>query len=83
MLESYFDMSLCSFINLCAFIESKNKEEFFEFFSTWDNIMCSGIAIVHIILVILLPIFCHYIQTKNFGTEYNFEDEQSPWLPII
>ena len=83
ILESYFDVSICSFINLLAFMESRNAMEFYEFFRTYDDIMCSIIVLVHILLVILLPIFCHYIQKNACGTVYDFEEEKSPWLPII
>ena len=64
ILESYFDVSICTFINLLAFMESRNLEEFYLFFTTIDDAFCSTIVLIHIVLVIFLPMFCHYIQKE-------------------
>lgn len=66
-----------------AFLKSKNKEDFFMFFVTIDDAMCSIIVIIHTFLIFLLPFFSHFLIYSTFGKEYDFEEEQSPWVPII
>ena len=58
-LESYFDLTICTFINITAFIRAKNIKDFREFFETRDDIICSTISILYVFLVLYFPIFCY------------------------
>ena len=62
-LEGYFDLVICTAINVFAFIRSKNIDDFKEFFSTPNDIMCSTISITYSFLLIFFPFYCYkYIK---------------------
>ena len=60
-LESYFDIVICSAINITAFIKSKNSDDFWEFFGTLDDLLCSTITIVHANFIVIYPLFAFYL----------------------
>lgn len=65
-LETYFDLVICSSINLFAFYKSANREDLMEFFSSRDNVICSTITIVYSFLVVFFPIYVFfYIKAQN------------------
>ena len=53
-LESYFEVVVCSTINVIAFINY--RDDFKSFFSTVSDAICSIITIVFSALVLLFPI---------------------------
>lgn len=55
-IESYFDLAICSFINIMAFEESKDSKEFAKFFETRDDIICSLITFIYTTAVFIMPI---------------------------
>ena len=54
-LETYLDNVMCCFLGINAFYQNKN--EFHEFWSTFDNAFCSIFTIVCSILIIVFPIY--------------------------
>ena len=58
-LESFFDLTICTAINLTSFSRSKNKLDFMEFFGTRDDIICSTITILYACLVLFFPIYTY------------------------
>ena len=80
-LESYFDLAICSLLNLMAFIEY--NDEFSDFFSSFDDTLCSVFTIVYSILIFMTPLaafyiiktklrFLHYRDTRSkFGVLYS------------
>ena len=63
-LESYFDLVICTSINVTAFVRSKNLLDFKEFFATRDDIICSTITITYSFMILFFPVYCYkYIQS--------------------
>jgi hypothetical protein len=72
ILESFFDMVICSMINLSAFI--RNKGEFKDFFMTGDNIFCSMVTLVHaFLLIFFLAYSCFLIRSWNIDKQQEIE----------
>jgi hypothetical protein len=55
LMESYFDLSICTFINLIAFYECQSFEEFSTFFSTPTDAICSIITMVMFVVILVFP----------------------------
>ena len=56
-LESYFDLVICTGLNLTAFYRTSNLEDLKQFFVTKDDVICSTITILHACLVLFFPIY--------------------------
>ena len=56
-LESYYDVVMCSCINTIAFMESKNFEDFKEFWNSFDNVLNSTVTCICLVLIIVFPIY--------------------------
>lgn len=80
ILESYFDISMCTLINVLAFIESKDLSLFW---STTDDIICSLITIIHSFIIVILPFFSLYLVTSHWKKDVDPDQKLSLWLPII
>jgi hypothetical protein len=65
MLETYFDLAICTFINVLAFSECQSLSEFLEFFSTVSDFTCSTITIVMLVAIVALPIWIYRLISKN------------------
>ena len=63
VLETYFDLSLLSFLNVQAFIEGKS---FKVFWGSGDDVFCSLNTIGHFVLIFYLPTFSTYMVHYNF-----------------
>ena len=72
-LESYFDLVICSFINLTSFLRSKNLEDFREFFMTRDDLVCSTITFLHTCFILFFPVYAYHIITLNQGKFHRME----------
>ena len=56
-LESYLDISLCSFINFVGLYQAKDWNDFMGYFQGFDNIMNSIFAIFFILFTLVFPIW--------------------------
>jgi len=75
-LECYFDLVICSFINVDAFIVAESKEDLKQFFTrSNDDILCSTITIFYTVLVFAFPVFGFMIVRKYQG---KFDDDDVP-----
>lgn len=70
-LESYFDVAFCAFLNLVAFYESKDFDDFAGYFETKLDALNSVLAISFLIAVLIFPFYVHRAIKKNFD---NLED---------
>ena len=66
VLETYFDLVICSFINTQAFLDSKNIEDFKEFWNNFDDFICSSITVFHFFFVFILPLYCHRLMNETW-----------------
>ena len=78
-LESYFDIVICTFLNLKAFIQKNDMNDFKEFFATNDDIMCSTITIFYTCLVVYFPVYAYF---KIKFHQDNFDDPD-PFLETL
>ena len=75
-LESYFDLVICSLINLDAFIVAESYEELKMFFTqSSDDIFCSVTTIFYGILMLSFPVFGYMLVKKYQG---KFDDDETP-----
>jgi hypothetical protein len=91
-LESYFDISICTFINLIAFYECKSFEELSTFFSTPVDAICSLITIVMFVVIIGFPTWVykqvhayrHDLSNPEFLREFGwlFEGLRATEYPV-
>jgi hypothetical protein len=58
-LESYFEITMCSTLNLLAFIEATDAEDLRGFFNTPGNLFCSCVAMTCLCGVFLFPLWGH------------------------
>lgn len=66
-IESYFDLAMCSLLNVLAFFEKRGgKYDFYDFWQTRDDIVCSILAIVYAIIIMAFPFYGYKQITKNF-----------------
>eukprot|EP00356_Strombidium_inclinatum_P000932 CAMPEP_0170510854 /NCGR_PEP_ID=MMETSP0208-20121228/65987_1 /TAXON_ID=197538 /ORGANISM="Strombidium inclinatum, Strain S3" /LENGTH=217 /DNA_ID=CAMNT_0010794345 /DNA_START=2269 /DNA_END=2922 /DNA_ORIENTATION=- len=56
-MESYFEICMCSFLSLVAFLASRNWEAIIEYFQTRDDIMSSVLALFGITAVVFFPLW--------------------------
>ena len=66
-LECYFDLVICTAMNITSFTRTKNFEEFKEFFDTMDDTFCSTLTILHAIFVVVFPLYSFYLIHSNQG----------------
>ena len=78
-LESYFDIVICTMINLVSFKRSKNAIDFAEFFGTWSDTACSTITIVYTFTILYMPVFV-YKLIRNYKDDL---DNQNELLRIV
>lgn len=64
-MESYFDLCICSFINLNAFVSCNSFQDFKMFWVHPLDILCSSITLIYLVLVILFPIYGFIMIHKN------------------
>ena len=57
LLESYFDITLCSFINFVALYQAEGWEEFQEYFTGFSNILNSCVALIGTTLALVFPLW--------------------------
>ena len=77
-LESFFDLVICSLINVFAFFNSADK--FSTFFESWENIGCSTLSIVYSILIIFFPLMAWRSIQYNQG---RLKLHQSDFVRVI
>lgn len=56
-MESYFDLVICTTINLIALLQTKNIKEFKTFFETPSDAICSTLSIIYSFLFIIYPLW--------------------------
>jgi hypothetical protein len=56
-MESYFDLVICTMINILALYQTKNNQEFKSFFETPLDATCSTMALIYSILFFAYPIW--------------------------
>lgn len=66
-LESYFDIVICTMLNLVSFKRSKNVSDFAEFFGTRDDAVCSTITIVYTIMILFFPFYVYKVIRSYEG----------------
>ena len=66
-LECYFDVVICTLINVTAFIRSTDIDDFKEFFIGVENVICSIITILHVFFIIVYPVFSFLLIRENQG----------------
>ena len=77
-LECYFDLVVCSFINVDAFLMTKNNDELKSFFTeSSDDIFCSTLTLFYFVMVLAFPVFVFMILRKFQG---KFDH---PYIPDI
>ena len=80
-LECYFDLVICSFINIDAFLEAETKEELKKFFTqSNDDIFCSTLTIFYGVLVFTFPVFGYMLVRKYQG---KFDDDETPEIVSV
>ena len=87
ILETYFDLVICSFINVKAFSDAKDWDDFKEFWNNFDDFVCSAITVFHYVFVFYLPVFCHKLMNDTWKeAKYNcrdFDKERSAWIRVM
>ena len=73
-LESYFDLVICTTINVTAFVRSKNMEDFKEFFATRDDVICSTITITYSFMILFFPVYCYKYILSYKGSFKKMDD---------
>lgn len=69
-LESYFDLVICTSINLDAFTKSRDLTDFQEFFGTTSDIVCSLITITYTFMCLYFPFYAYkYIKSQQGSFE--------------
>ena len=56
-MESYFDLVICTMINLLALSQTKSSEEFMSFFETPLDAACSTMVLIFSLLFFVYPIW--------------------------
>ena len=56
-MESYFDLVICTMINILALYQTKNSQEFMSFFESPLDSACSTMAIIYSFLFFAYPIW--------------------------
>jgi hypothetical protein len=87
ILETYFDLVICSFINTQAFMDSKDSADFNEFWNNFDDFICSSITVFHFFFVFYLPCFCMKLmmdtwKEAKFKTR-DYDKERSAWIRVL
>ena len=65
LIESYFDISICSLLNLYAFWLVKDDAVEIASFFEEDNLFCSIVSIFHTLILVLTPIVGYYVMKKQ------------------
>jgi hypothetical protein len=78
-LESYFDLVICTAINISSFFRSKNLQDFKEFFGTSEDILCSTISITYMMFVVFFP----YYSFKYIKHHENRLEKMEGFLNIL
>jgi hypothetical protein len=65
-IETYIDILLSAGLNFFALYQTNEQEDFLGFFDSFDNIMCSSIAVIAFFLVLMAPIHIAYIVQDNY-----------------
>lgn len=66
-MESYFDLVMCTTLNMYALCQSKDWADFMGFFTGAANIQNNVISSVCMILVVIFPFYSYRIIKQNFG----------------
>lgn len=73
LMESYFDISIVTMINLIAFKESESLQDFASFFSTPTDALCSVITIIMFFAIFWFPA---WIYKKIHSNRENLKDPE-------
>ena len=65
-MECYFELAMCTFLNLEAFKVCSTWQEFKVYVSTPDDILSSALTLVTLVIVVLFPIGVYYKITTKF-----------------
>ena len=65
-LESYFDLAMCAILNLTAFYETDDPEEWERFVATYDDKLNTAAAGVTLLLVLAFPAVVYCCIRRNF-----------------
>jgi hypothetical protein len=84
-LESYYDLVLCVALGMSAFFGCKNFEEFTQFWTTFEDVLCSSLTILFFILVIAFPLYGYAKIRANQDhlTEPDFKDKFAVYIEDI
>jgi len=56
-MESYFDLVICTMINVLALIQAKDSDDFNSFFGTSWDAACSTLVIIYSLLFMIYPLW--------------------------
>ena len=84
-MESYFDLVICTMINILALYQTKNNQEFKSFFETPLDATCSTMALIYSFLFFAYPIWGAVKIVMNQGKlgQKKIKDELGPLLDGI
>ena len=68
LLESYFDICFCAFLNTIAFKDAIQQGFLYEHFSTLSNIWVSLTTIFYDFALLLFPLYAYLLIRDNFET---------------